>query len=240
MFSLAFYRNVLKGQDEGAKPMIEVNDTFRQRRRGARLPQARSGRSDRHGRLAGACRRHPRGRQDGLRLRPRHRAGLARARCRRRFRSTATRRSPRRSTSRMTPRSSRSTPSTAEPIELGCKGITVYRDGCRAEQPMALKKDKKTDAAGQGRAGHRWPSSGAAEICRRRRQVRSPEAIQADRAGPGSRDDQRPAHPPDDAVRQHARQNHRRPARPAGNWRSSPSSARAATWPTATSRRSAG
>jgi hypothetical protein len=34
-------------------------------------------------------------------------------------------------------------------FELNCKGVTVYRDGCRDHQPMALKKNEGTEAERQ-------------------------------------------------------------------------------------------
>ncbi len=37
--------------------------------------------------------------------------------------------------------------------KLGCKGVTVYRDGCRAEQAMATKKSEKFSVGGKMGAG---------------------------------------------------------------------------------------
>ena len=47
--------------------------------------------------------------------------------------------------------------------ELGCKGVTVYRDGCRAGQPMAIKCDNGGDYPdGCGQGCERDRASGAA------------------------------------------------------------------------------
>ena len=149
LFSLAFYRNVLKGQPQGAKPMIEVNAIFREvaKRRGFyseelieqlvtdgtlahidRVPEdvrrvfvcAHDITPQWHMRMQAAFQRH----------------------CDSSISKTIN-----------FPNSAR--PEDVETIyklafELGCKGVTVYRDGCRAEQPMALKKSLKKGANGHG------------------------------------------------------------------------------------------
>jgi len=139
MFSLAFQRNVLRGQKQGEKPLIEVNEVFRHvaLRRGFysdelieriaatgslahfdEIPDdvkrvfvcAHDIEPEWHVRMQAAFQRHCD-------------ASISKTI---NFPATATR-------------------ADVEKIynlayDLGCKGVTVYRDGCRAEQPMALKK----------------------------------------------------------------------------------------------------
>jgi ribonucleoside-diphosphate reductase alpha chain len=152
MFSLVFYRNVLKGQDEGKGPMIQIDPTFERvaRERGFYSEElmdqiARDGTLARideipedikrvfvcahditpewHVRMQAAFQRH----------------------CDSSISKTIN-----------FPHDAK-----VEEVEtiyrlayaLGCKGVTVYRDGCRAAQPMALKdSDKKHEAAGQAPA----------------------------------------------------------------------------------------
>ncbi len=165
MFSLAFYRNVLKGQEEGAKPMIEVNDTFRQVavERGFfsedlvdkiasagsldhidGLPEdvkhvfvcAHDIQPDWHVRMQAGFQKHC----DSSISKTINFANSAKVEQVDAIYKTA--------------------------FQLGCKGITVYRDGCRAEQPMSLKKTKSEspsqDAPAQAPAAAAAPTGAAA------------------------------------------------------------------------------
>ena len=101
-------------------------------------------------------------------------------------------------------------------VELGVKGVTVYRDGCRDMQPMALASSKGSDEA-------KRPAGGTAS---RRREPRPhtrdpPPTSPTERPTDVSRrscpreaagDHAVAAHSPDDALRQHAREGVRRPA----------------------------
>lgn len=142
MFSLAFYRNVLKGQEEGKSPMIEINETFEQvaRQRGFyseglmdqiategtlahidNLPEdvkrvfvcAHDITPEWHIRMQAAFQKHC----DS-------------------------------SISKTINFAHDADPGDVEKIyrmayDLRCKGVTVYRDGCRSSQPMALADSEK-------------------------------------------------------------------------------------------------
>ncbi len=144
MFSLAFYRNVLKGQEEGAKPMIEVNDTFRQAAvRGGFFSEELVDQIATAGSLA-----HIDGVPEEIRrvfvcahdIEPDWHVRMQAAfqkHCDSSISKTIN-----------FPNSAKVEQVEAiyrKAFELGCKGITVYRDGCRAEQPMSLKKAKGSD-----------------------------------------------------------------------------------------------
>ncbi|MEW6252137.1 MAG: adenosylcobalamin-dependent ribonucleoside-diphosphate reductase, partial [Planctomycetota bacterium] len=139
MFSLAFLRNVLKGQKQGERPLVELNDTFRQ------VAQARGFYSDelieriaREGTLAHI----PEIPEDIRRIfvcahdiTPAWHMQM----------QAAFQRHCDASISKTINFPNAATAADVEQIytmayELRCKGVTVYRDGCRAEQPMALKK----------------------------------------------------------------------------------------------------
>jgi len=142
MFSLAFFRNVLKGQDEGKAPMIEVNDTFEQvaRERGF-WSEGMMERIARDGTLA-----HfddiPEDVKDVFvcahDIEPEWHVRMQAA-----FQSHCDS-----SISKTINFHHDADPADVDKIykmafELGCKGVTVYRDGCRSSQPMALADSEK-------------------------------------------------------------------------------------------------
>lgn len=144
MFSLAFFRNVLKGQEEGAKPMIQVNSIFERvaRERGF-LSEGLMDRIAREGTLVEldeipedvkrvfVC-AHDISPEWHVRMQ----AAFQRH-CDASISKTIN--FPRDATVEEVDAIYR------RAYELRCKGITVYRDGCRDAQPMALK-DKEQSA----------------------------------------------------------------------------------------------
>jgi ribonucleoside-diphosphate reductase alpha chain len=146
MFSLAFIRNVLRGQKEGARPLVEVNETFRA------VAKARGFLSDdlleriaREGTLA-----HIEEIPEDVRrvfvcahdITPEWHMRMQAA-----FQAHCDS-----SISKTINFPEAATPEDVETIytlayDLRCKGVTVYRNNCRAFQPMALKKDEPASAS---------------------------------------------------------------------------------------------
>jgi ribonucleoside-diphosphate reductase alpha chain len=149
LFSLAFFRNVLKGQENGKKPMVEINPIFEAvaRERGIHS-EGLMDRIAKEGTLAHfddvpedikhvfVC-AHDISPDWHVRMQ-----AAFQAHCDSSISKTIN-----------FPHEAR-----VEDVEtiyrlaysLRCKGVTVYRDGCRSEQPMALKdSDKRGSAATQ-------------------------------------------------------------------------------------------
>ncbi len=153
MFSLAFIRNVLKGQKQGDKPMVEVNDTFLQvaKDRGFYSEELIE-RIAREGTL-----HHIDGIPQDVRdvfvcahdITPEWHMKMQAAFQRHCDASIS-------KTINFPNAANREDVETIYRLayEMRCKGVTVYRDGCRDEQPMALKNDtnkkKGTDERQRG------------------------------------------------------------------------------------------
>ena len=144
LFSIAFIRNVLRGQKYGDKPLVEVNDTFRRvaERRGC-LSDELIDRLAREGTLA---------KVEGFPEDLKRVFVCAHDVCPEwHMRMQAT--FQRHCDSSISKTINFPHDATREEVakiyhlayELGCKGVTVYRDGCRQFQPMALKKDDRSD-----------------------------------------------------------------------------------------------
>ncbi len=148
MFSLVFYRNVLKGQDEGKAPMVQVDPTFE------RVAKDRGFYSEglmdqiaRDGTLA-----HIEEIPEGVRevfvcahdITPEWHVKMQAA-------------FQRHCDSSISKTINFPHAAKVEDVEtiyrmayaLRCKGVTVYRDGCRASQPMALKDSNEKHEQGQ-------------------------------------------------------------------------------------------
>lgn len=138
MFSLVFFRNVLKGQREGATPMVEVNDTFRRvaEERGL-LSEGLMEQIAKEGTLA-----HTDGIPDDVKrvfVTARDISPDWHVRMQAAFQKHCDS-----SISKTINFPHDAKLEDVETIyrlsyELDCKGVTVYRDGCRESQPMALK-----------------------------------------------------------------------------------------------------
>ena len=148
MFSLAFHRNVLKGQDQSGRPMVEINPIFEEVAKARGLhSEGLMDRIARDGTLAGI---------DGLPGDVRHVFVCAHdvsPEWHVRMQATFQRHCDA-SISKTINFPHRATVKDVETIyqqayELRCKGVTVYRDGCRSSQPMALKVP---DCAGQAKS----------------------------------------------------------------------------------------
>lgn len=142
MFSLAFYRNVLKGQEEGKTPMIESNETFERvaRERGF-YSEGLMDQIAREGTLA-----HIDNLPDDVKrvfvcahdITPEWHIRMQAA-----FQKHCDS-----SISKTINFSHDADAFDVEKIyrmayDLRCKGVTVYRDGCRSSQPMALADSEK-------------------------------------------------------------------------------------------------
>ncbi|GMU20811.1 MAG: hypothetical protein AMXMBFR13_09070 [Phycisphaerae bacterium] len=151
MFSLVFYRNVLKGQDEGRAPMVQIDPTFERvsRERGF-YSEGLMEQIARDGTLAGI---------EAVPEDVRHVFVCAHdvspdwhVRMQAAFQKHCDS-----SISKTINFPHDASVDDVETIyrlayDLRCKGVTVYRDGCRAEQPMALKDSNKKHEAGQGQS----------------------------------------------------------------------------------------
>ena len=150
MFSLAFYRNVLKGQDEGRKPMLQVNPVFERYAKDHNFySEGLMDQVARDGTLA-AIHGVP---EDAKRIfvcahdiEPSWHVRMQAA-----FQAHCD--------SSISKTINFPHDATVEDVDhiyrqayaARCKGVTVYRDGCRSEQPMALKEsDKKASGGANG------------------------------------------------------------------------------------------
>lgn len=163
MFSLAFLRNVLKGQKQGETPLIEVNETFRRvaKERGF-LSDALLERIATEGTLA-----HIDEVPDDIRqvfvcahdITPEWHMRM----------QAAFQRHCDASISKTINFPHAAAVEDVEKIyllayELRCKGVTVYRDGCRSCQPMALKDSDGKAATGGQSAAPAVEKSASAEV----------------------------------------------------------------------------
>ncbi|MFN0137491.1 MAG: adenosylcobalamin-dependent ribonucleoside-diphosphate reductase [Phycisphaerae bacterium] len=162
MFSLAFFRNVLRGQKQGEKPLVEVNDTFRKvaAARGFLSPELLD-------RLATEGTLHhidtvP----DDIKsvfvcahdIAPSWHMQM----------QAGFQRHNDSSISKTINFPNAATPGEVEQIyrlayEMKCKGVTVYRDGCRAFQPMALKDSEKKHSEGTEARRHEGTKADGAD-----------------------------------------------------------------------------
>ncbi|MFQ6048357.1 MAG: vitamin B12-dependent ribonucleotide reductase [Phycisphaerae bacterium] len=158
LFSLVFYRNVLKGQDEGRTKMLEVNETFKQVaiKRGF-YSQALLDQLATDGTLA-----HVDEVPEDVRkvfvcahdIEPIWHVRMQAAfqkHCDASISKTIN--FPRSATLEQVDQIYRLA------YQMGCKGVTVYRDGCRQSQPMALK-----DSQPKQPAATEQPTPGPAEL----------------------------------------------------------------------------